>query len=107
MKPNHPLLPEPTSQAEDDRVPPGLCRGTPRNRNSLIVQFTPGGLPYLRSELEAQQRRSGQNGNTSTPRGTEPALDQGTEPRLARGTEPARGRGPNGTRVRGPIVSPP
>jgi hypothetical protein len=81
-----PPVPESTSQAEENnRVPPGLRRGAPPNPDSQIVQLPSGGFPILRSELEAQQRRSGQNGNTSTPRGTEPALDQGTEPRLARG----------------------
>lgn len=100
-------VPKPIRQIEDDRVPPGLRRGAPPNPNSQIVQLTPGGFPYLKSEVEAQLQRSNQNGSISPPRGTELALDQGAEPRLVRGVEPAMGRGTERHLSEGAVRQPP
>ena len=100
-------VPRPARPVEDDRVPPGLRRGAPPNPNSQIVQLTPGGFPYLKSEVEAQLRRSSQNGAILPPRGTELAPDRGTEPRLVRGAEPAMGRGTERHLGEGTVGQPP
>ncbi|CAA2160525.1 hypothetical protein MBRA_05682 [Methylobacterium brachiatum] len=101
------FVPAPDRQVEDDRVPPGLRRGAPPNPNSQIVQLTPGGFPYLKSEVEDQLRRSNQNGSISHPRGTELAPDRGIEPRPVRGAEPAMGRGTDWHSGEGAVRQPP
>lgn len=100
---------EPARPAEDRGQKSDTRRSTSPDPDSLVVQLSEGGVPYLKSDLEDLVRRTGFTGLSLRKAGTEPAPKQGTEPRLAGGTEPARVGGTErrqgeGAEVQSPII---
>ncbi|GAN47818.1 hypothetical protein ACXR8U_06495 [Methylobacterium radiotolerans] len=98
---------EPARRAEDHGQKSVTRRSTSPDPDSLVVQLSEGGMPYLKSDLEELVRQTRFAGLSRSKVGTEQAPIQGTEPRLAGGTESARVRGTEGQQGEGAEVQSP